>query len=224
MPIIDDEEYINTTEARRLLGCSTSTLRCWDAQGKIRTRRTPTNHRIYSKEDICAHLGLSKDLRKKRKVCYARVSSRNQLDDLQRQQDFFRDRFPDYELVTDVGSGINWRRKGLKAILESAMSGELECLVVAHRDRLCRFAFELIEWVLERNKVRLVVLDKAKDDSGDVELADDILSIVHVYSCKKMGQRRYSKQHECERDKMSKTQDLPELESEDLVEGVDGDE
>jgi predicted site-specific integrase-resolvase len=94
-------------------------------------------------------------------------------------------------VVTDVGSGINWKRKGLKTILDKAMHRDISEVVVAHRDRLCRFAFELLEWILDQNRVKLVVLDEENGESNDKELSDDILSIIHVYSCRKMGRRRY---------------------------------
>ena len=71
------------------------------------------------------------------------------------------------------------------------MQGNLSELMVAHRDRLCRFGFELIEWVLERNNVKLTVLDIEDHKSPDQDLTDDILSIIHIYSCKQMGKRRY---------------------------------
>jgi putative resolvase len=87
--------------------------------------------------------------------------------------------------ITDIGSGINWKRKGFQKILELAMLGELEEIVVAHRDRLCRFAFELVEFIFQKNNVRLVVLDRNDYKSGEAKLADDILSIVHVYSCRR---------------------------------------
>jgi predicted site-specific integrase-resolvase len=71
------------------------------------------------------------------------------------------------------------------------MHRDISEVVVAHRDRLCRFAFELLEWILDQNGVKLVVLDEENGESGDKELSDDILSIIHVYSCRKMGRRRY---------------------------------
>ena len=113
------------------------------------------------------------------------------MDDLERQKDFFRQQYPTYELVTDIGSGINWKRKGLNSILDASMLGYIEEVVVAHRDRLSRFAFELIEHILVTNKVKLVVLDSSTEESQDNELADDILSIIHVYSCRNMDRRRY---------------------------------
>jgi predicted site-specific integrase-resolvase len=104
---------------------------------------------------------------------------------------FFRQQFPDHVLVSDVASGINWKRKDLKTLLEQSLSGSISEIVVAHRDRLCRFAFELLEFIFQLNDTRLVVLDQETNQSSDRELADDILSIVHVYSCRSMGKRRY---------------------------------
>ena len=145
-------------------------------------------------QDINTYLGITPSLKEKRKICYCRVSSKKQMDDLERQKDFFRREYPDHELVTDVGSGLNWKRKGLKTILEQSMLGNIERVVVAHRDRLCRFAFELIEFIFESNNVKLLVLDTEAGESGNDELTSDILSIIHVYSCRSMGKRRYTSQ------------------------------
>jgi predicted site-specific integrase-resolvase len=133
-------------------------------------------------------------LRKKGRFVTVECVPKKQMDDLERQKDFFRREYPDYELVTDVGSGLNWKRKGLKTILEQSMLGNIERVVVAHRDRLCRFAFELIEFIFESNNVKLLVLDTEAGESGNDELTSDILSIIHVYSCRSMGKRRYTSQ------------------------------
>jgi len=125
-----------------------------------------------------------------RKICYCRVSSSKQKNDLQRQIQFMREKYPNHTIITDVGSGINWKRTGLQTILGQAMRGQLSEVVVSHRDRLCRFAFELIQWILEDNEVSLVVLDDTIQ-SSEQELADDLLSIIHVFSCRQMGKRRY---------------------------------
>jgi predicted site-specific integrase-resolvase len=113
------------------------------------------------------------------------------MDDLERQKYLLQSQFPTHIMVTDIGSGINWKRKGLQTILESAMSRDIEEVVVAHRDRLCRFAFELIQFILENNGVKLIVLDTEDGKSTEQELSEDILSIVHIYSCRSMGRRRY---------------------------------
>lgn len=186
------DEFITTKKAKEMLQISVKTLRVWDKEGKIRTIRTPSNMRRYNLEDIQNIIGSSSSSEEKQKICYCRVSSRKQMDDLKRQQDFFREKYPDHILVTDVGSGLNWKRKGLKTLLDRAMLGNISEIVVAHRDRICRFAFELLEWIFVRNGVTLVVLDEEKEHSSDKELTDDILSIIHVYSCRQMGKRRYT--------------------------------
>ena len=126
-----------------------------------------------------------------KKVCYARVSSKKQMDDLDRQKDFFRCNYPNHIVVSDVASGINWKRKGLLSLLESSMRGDISEVVVAHRDRLSRFAFELLEWIFRKNGVELVVLNRNDNQSEEQELSDDVMSIIHVYSCRKNGKRRY---------------------------------
>jgi predicted site-specific integrase-resolvase len=187
----DPDEYINCSQARDMLKVSNQTLRSWADKDKIRIIRTPSNRRMYHKQDIYDIMGRNTVVEEKQKIIYARVSSKKQMDDLERQTDFLKSRFPDYILVTDVGSGINWKRKGLKTILEQSMLGNIQEVVVAHRDRLCRFAFELIEFIFKSNNVKLVVCDEDLEKSTEQELTEDLLSIIHVYSCRSMGRRRY---------------------------------
>lgn len=207
------DKYISTKKARELLQITSKTLRVWDKEGKINTIRTPSFRRMYSLEDVLRILKTSKVSPHKKKICYARVSSRKQMDDLGRQTNFFRSQFPTHELVTDVGSGINWKRKGLKTILESAMQGHISEIVVAHRDRLCRFAFELLEFIFSQCGVTLLVLNQENEQSTEQELADDILSITHVYSCKQMGKRRY---------KNKKIEIISKLQSNSDIQEMDG--
>lgn len=186
-----DERYLTCKEARKVLGISSDTLRNWDKLGKINTIRTPTGIRLYNKEDVFRFAGIDLPIKKKRKVAYCRVSSRKQQEDLVRQIDFFREQYPDYEVVSDIGSGINWKRKGLNSLLEQAIQGDIETIMVAHRDRLSRFAFDLIKNILTAVGTELIVLDSDEQKSESNELADDILSIIHIYSCRANGRRRY---------------------------------
>jgi putative resolvase len=208
-------EYVSSSKARDLLSVTSETLRNWASKDKISSIRTPAGHRQYSLKDINLILGRTSSLTEKQKICYARVSSRNQLNDLERQLDFFRREYPNHTILSDVGSGINWKRKNLKTILEQSMLGNVEELVVAHRDRLCRFAFELIQFILETNKIKLVILNSETGESNNNELADDILSIIHVYSCRAMGKRRYSSK---------KDKDISNTTTENCSETMDGDE
>jgi putative resolvase len=197
--------YLNSKEARESLRVTSATLRRWDKEGKINTVRTPSGLRLYSKDSIQQILNVKGVTKKRRKIAYCRVSSKKQVDDLERQKEFLRLNFPDHELVQDVGSGINFKRKGLQGILESAMLGEVEELVVSHKDRLCRFAYELIEWILNKNGARILLLDNAEHKSSSEELANDVLTIIQVFACREMGKRRY---------KNSENQTKPESETE----------
>jgi len=187
-----DVEYVSSQEACKLFQVSISTLRRWDNEGKIDTYRTAGKQRRYSTQLLTKTNTITNDVQKQ-KICYCRVSSTHQKNDLQRQKEYLKSKYPDYRIIQDIGSGINWKRSGLKTILELAIQKKLETVVVAHRDRLCRFAFELIQWILEKNEVKLVVLNESIC-STEQELAEDLLSIIHVFSCKQMGKRRYKKE------------------------------
>lgn len=181
--------YVKAAIYTQRFRVSPNTLRRWADSGRINFRWSPGGIRLYelpAEDDDGPLERVEKD-----KVIYARVSSSKQKDDLKRQADFLAAKFPGHRLVTDVGSGINWKRKGLLSLLDAADDGALEEVVVASRDRLCRFAFDLLDHVFRRRGVRLVVLD-AGAASAEQELSDDLLSIVQIFCCRRNGKRRYS--------------------------------
>jgi predicted site-specific integrase-resolvase len=104
-----------------------------------------------------------------------------------------REKYPKAEIIKDIGSGLNFKRKGLLSLLERAMRGDSLQLVVAHRDRLARFGLELIKYIVETNGGELVVLDQTTY-SPEQELSKDLLNILHVFSCRMHGLRNYKKQ------------------------------
>jgi predicted site-specific integrase-resolvase len=125
---------------------------------------------------------------------YARVSSKKQVEDLHRQVEYLQSsntKYIDYTVITDVASGINFKRKGLQTILDSCLQGIVGEIVIAHRDRLCRFGFELLQFIVERSNGKIIVIDDTIDKTTEQILAEDLLSIIHIYSCRKMGKRRY---------------------------------
>jgi putative resolvase len=176
--------YVPSREACKRLGVHENTLRKWADDGKIEHIRTGSGQRRYDVDAYLRGHGSSAV------VCYCRVSSAKQRDDLARQVGFMQERFPQAEVIQDCGSGLNFKRKGLRSILERAMRGDKLRVVVAHRDRLCRFGFDLVRFVIERHGGEVVVLDDTKA-SPDKELVDDLLSIVHVFSCRLNGRRNY---------------------------------
>ena len=116
----------------------------------------------------------------------AKVSSEHQRDDLERQITDLRQRYPGHEIISDIGSGLNWKRRGFVTLLERIYSKGVEEVVVTRKDRLCRFGSELVEWIFEKNGTRLVVLGSEiyTNDSEYGELAEDLLAIVTVFVAK----------------------------------------
>lgn len=193
------ERFISGKGAADILGISQQSLRKFAGDGSIDVIKTPGGQRRYNVTSFLRsqHPTTTK---KTKKFIYCRVSSNGQKPHLDHQIRFLRDKFPEHELVTDVASGLNWKRPGLKRILELSMHGIVEEVVVAHRDRIARFGVELVEWILQRNGARLVVLDE-KVGSKEEELVNDLISIVHVFSARAYGSRSYSKKKKTEQDR-----------------------
>jgi len=179
--------YESAKKTSKKLGIHPDTLRRWANEGKIQTIRTVGGHRRYILPDI------SSDPKYKRNICYCRVSSKKQKDDLERQIAYMQSKYPEHEIISDIGSGLNYKRKGLKAILERASQGAIGEIVVAYKDRLCRFGFEIIEHIIQRSGGKIVVLH-TDNRSPSEELAQDLLNILTVFSCRMHGLRKYAHQ------------------------------
>ena len=177
--------YIKSKEACKRLGICANTLRKMADDGKIVTIRI-SGQRRYDVDGYLSKTKLST-------VCYCRVSSYKQRDELDRQVEFMRGKYPSAEIIKDIGSGLNYKRKGLKTILERAMRGDSIKLVVAHRDRLARFGIDLVRLVIEKNGGELVVLNE-DSLSPEQELTKDLLNILRVFSCRMRGLRNDKKQ------------------------------
>ena len=179
--------YVPGRVATEALGLCQNTLRKYADEGRIKVIKSAFGHRRYDLDSFtgkCAETAL---------VCYCRASSVKQRDDLARQVAFMRSEFPKADIIQDIGSGLNFKRKGLRSLLERVLRGDKLTLVVAHRDRLCRFGFDLFRYLIEQNGGELMVLDNA-ESSPEKELTDDLLAILHVFSCRMHGLRRYSSQ------------------------------
>lgn len=188
---MNGKEYVNPERASRMLKVCPTTLAIWENNGQIKAFRTAGRHRRYLVSDIL-RLQKEKGISTPRKrYCYARVSSKGQKEDLDRQIEFFRGKFDAYECLSDIGSGLNFKRKNFNAILDQVLQGNVEEIVVTHRDRLCRFGFELIERLVTQFNGKIVVLDQEKT-SPEQELVKDLLSIVTVFSGRLYGLRAHS--------------------------------
>lgn len=179
-------------EAVRLTHLCPNTLRKYADNGTIKAHRIGNGQRLFDVSDLSLLKGADKP-QGTPLVCYCRVSSAKQRNDLARQVAFMRQQFPSADIIQDVGSGLNFKRKGLQSLLQRLLQGDKFTLVVAHRDRLCRFGFQLVEYLFQQNGGEIVVLDNA-ELSPQRELTEDLLAILHVFSCRMHGLRRYENQ------------------------------
>lgn len=182
--------WLTHKNACEFYGISKNTLRSWADSNKVIHKRTPSNQRIYFIPTKINQLQNTNQLPIKQNVIYCRVSSSKQKDDLERQCLFLSNRYPNYKIIKDIGSGLNYKRRGLFKLLEMSNKQQLGEVVVSSKDRLCRFGFELIEWQLLQNNSKIVVLDKT-NKSPDQEFTEDILAILQVFACRWNGKRKY---------------------------------
>jgi putative resolvase len=184
------DSYAKATTIQKRYQVSPSTLRRWDKEGKIRTVRTPGGYRMYHTQDVDSLFEQpSITSIEKKKVCYARVSSQHQKGDLERQIKDLQSKCPTHEIVKDIGSGLNYDRKGFKALLERVYDGVISEVVIAHKDRLCRYGFELVEFIFKKAGAKIVVLGSGETPDPNRELADDLLTIVNYFVAKRNGLR-----------------------------------
>jgi predicted site-specific integrase-resolvase len=197
-------KYYCPKETSEKLGVHFQTLRNWEKEGKIECIRSPGGKRFYDldgflkkyeNESTIKDTNNTDDLKinLKRKICYCRVSSNSQKIELENQIKYMALKYPEYELLYDVGSGINFNRKNFKKILNYAIKNELESLVISYKDRLCRIAYELIENILREYSNCEIIIENDEEKSPEEELIDDMLQIVTVFSSRLYGIRSYKK-------------------------------
>lgn len=199
-----EKEFISVGEASIFASLDPQTIRKLFDTEKISGYKTPSGQRKINRDSIQKLCNNHDDDKKKQEnkrenFMYTRVSTKKQMDDLSRQVEYVRrPEYVDYVLIQDIGSGINFKRKGLSTILDSCIQRTIGEVVVAHRDRLCRFGFELIEQLITKAGGKITVLDNNKNTTPQEELADDLLSIIHIFSCRQMGRRSYSRKEQIE--------------------------
>ena len=136
----------------------------------------------------------NENIKDKLNICYVRVSTIGQKNDLERQKEYMQLKYPKYEIIEDIGSGINFNRKGLRKIIKLGIQGKINTLVVAYKDRLTRFGFELIEDIITNySEGKIIVENNKEEKEPKEELVDDLLQILNVYTAKLNGMRKYKK-------------------------------
>ncbi len=184
------KNYKPPREAAQTLGITVEHLRRMERAGEITCIRTGGGHRRYDVQSFI-DAQTRTDITT---VGYCRVSGQGQSDDLASQVAHLQQHYPEAEIIKDFGSGINFNRKGLRTLLERILRGDKLRVVVAHRDRLARFGSEVIQFLVEQNGGEVVVLNETVYGSPEEELTADLLAILHVFSCRMPGLRRYRAQ------------------------------
>lgn len=187
-------KYYSTKKVTEILGVTAQTLRNWDKEGKLKPSYVKSNgYRYYSEESILSYTQERKTKKNLNVVGYARVSSKKQSDDLERQinnlNTYISSKYDSFDIITDIGSGINYNKPGLKKLIEKINKKEVDLIIVLYKDRLLRFGFELVEYFAELNNVKIEILDKI-DKNQDEELVEDLVQIITVFSCKIQGKRK----------------------------------
>lgn len=181
-------------EAAEALGVSAQTLRRWEREGRLLPdERTAGGRRRYDLARLKPEKFRSQAEAVRKTVAYARVSSHDQKDDLERQKQvlelYCARQGWTFEVIADLGSGMNYHKKGLKKLLEAIIEGQVGRLVITHKDRLLRFGAELVFAICEAKQVEVVILNKGEDTSFEEDLAKDVLEIITVFSARLYGSR-----------------------------------
>ena len=185
---------LSIKEASEFLGVSIDTLRRWERTGKITSLRTEGGHRRYEKKEL---IKFKKDdsLEHRITIAYCRVSSSDQKEDLQRQienvSQYCIANGYQFQVISDLGSGLNYNKKGLRELIELICSNQIERIVVNDKDRLIRIGFELIEQLCSIYNVRIEVINLTEDKTYEEELVEDVLSVITVFSAKLYGSRSH---------------------------------
>ena len=181
-----------------LLGVSVKTLQRWDRDGILKANRTPTDRRYYTYDQYLQFKGIQTENDIRDTVIYARVSTRNQKDDLQNQVEFLK-QFCNAkgiivnQCVEDFGSGLNYNRKKWNRLLDEVMANKIKTIVISNKDRFIRFGYDWFEKFCEKFNTKIIIVNN-ETLSPNEELVQDIISILHVFSFRLYGLRKYKNQ------------------------------
>ena len=189
-------KFLSIQEAANFLGVSPQTLRRWESEGRIKPpERTRGGQRRYDLTKLQPSRHDKAKSQERLTIAYARVSSHDQKEDLQRQEqmlEMYCASFGwNFEIIKDLGSGMNYHKRGLKKLLNRIMGGEIGRLVLTHKDRLLRFGAELIFSLCETKGVEVVIINQGDEPSFEEELAKDVLEIITVFSARLYGSRSH---------------------------------
>ena len=181
-----------------LLGVSVKTLQRWDRDGIWKANRTPTDRRYYTYDQYLQFKGIKTKNDRRDIVIYARVSTRNQKDDLQNQVDFLKlfcnaKGMIVNQCIEDFGSGLNYNRKKWNKLFDDVMRNRIKTIIIMNKDRFIRFGYDWFEKFCEKFNTKIIIV-KNETLSPKEELVQDMIAILHVFRCRLYGLRKYKKQ------------------------------
>ena len=187
---------ISITEAGELLGISPKTLRLWEKEGKLCSMKTVGGHRRYNPRILLKLVSADKSEDSKTTICYARVSTQDQKKDLETQVDVLTkfcesNKWMLFDIISDLGSGLNYKKKGLSRLIKLICSEAIQRLVVMNKDRLLRFGSEIIFDLCEIFGVEVIIINSSQQTTFEEELANDVLEIITVFSSRLYGSRSH---------------------------------
>ena len=185
-------KYYSIHEFSKIIGVSAQTLQNWDNNGKLHPHHTTASgYRYYSEEQLNQVMNV-KPNNKRITIGYCRVSSHKQKDDLERQIEnvriYLTAKGQPFEIISDIGSGINYKKKGLQELMKRISQNQVDKVVVLYKDRLLRFGFELVEYIASLFNCEIEIIDHT-EKSEQQELVEDLVQIITVFSCKLQGKR-----------------------------------
>ena len=192
------DKHYNISDFARRIGRSASTVRRWERDGLLTSKRLPSGHRYFDEDDVRGILGKADE--KRLTVVYCRVSSHGQKDDLQSQvtameQYCLGAGIAVDEWIQEVGGGMNFKRKQFLSLMDRIAAGDISRLIVAHKDHLVRFGFDLLDHIAKRSACVIEVVNQ-EPLSPQEEMTEDLLSIVHTFSCRLYGMRKYKRKND----------------------------
>lgn len=206
--------YVKNKDASKFYNVSDSALRKWARENLIPVQETRGGHWRYWIDDqqqpATTEQSYTTTNTLPDHIIYARVSSKKQTRDLDAQSLFLKQRFPNYTLIRDIGSGINYNRKGFKTLLEQLFQGNIKKIVVSHSDRFTRFSFDFFQWLFTHFGAVLESVEKPNDNAGGgADLTTDLMEVLTVFTARYYGRRKYHRHTE--------NKDIPDTDSDASV-------
>ncbi|WP_372365176.1 IS607 family transposase [Candidatus Uabimicrobium sp. HlEnr_7] len=200
--------WISIGKVAEFFGVTTQSIRDWTKQGRLEAIRTLGGHRRYKLEGIEKKLGIENE--NKKTILYSRVSAHDQKEDLVRQKQELKNYSEKHKTsnvveISEIGSGLNYEKRGLKKLLSLILNDNVKQVVVSYKDRLMRFATQILEQVCTAKNVELVVLNERPEKKFEEVVVEDVLSVLTVYCAKIYGRRSHERRKKRQNKKRTST-------------------